>query len=238
MNAISLREITKTYGKKDTALDCISMDFPKGRISCLIGPSGCGKTTVLRLISGLEVPDKGTITLWGKVVTKGKVVSVPPHKRGVGYIFQNLALWPHMTVQQNVQFGLKVMGIKDYAKKASDFLKKFSIGHLINKYPQELSGGQQQLVAIARSLVTRPKILLMDEPFSNLDIGLKKKMRRHILSLKEDFHLTIVYVTHDLAEAMELGEYAVVLHNGKVLNSGDPKILLREPRLEEIFCSF
>ena len=197
---ITLENITHSYGTQPV-LDHLSMNFPKDKITCLMGKSGSGKTTILRLIAGLEVPQSGKIIIDGKTVTDNQTLRVPPHERHLGYIFQDLALWPHFSVYDNVAFGLKERKKKNIKEEVMKMLGKFGIENHAQKYPHQLSGGQQQLVAIARSLVLKPKILLLDEPLNNLDTDLKQQILEHLLRLKKEFALTLIYVTHDEREA-------------------------------------
>jgi len=220
---IELNSITHSYGTK-TVLKDLSLNIEDNKLTCLLGSSGCGKTTILRLIAGLETPENGQIIIQGKTVTDNKKNIIPPYKRNLGYIFQDLALWPHFTVYKNIAFGLnerKEKKVKETVFKMLDF---FGLQDQADKYPHQLSGGQQQLVAISRSLVLKPKILLMDEPLANLDVKLKQKMLEHIKNLKQSqefgSNLTIVYVTHDHKEALTLADTIVVLNEGRIEASG------------------
>ena len=189
----------------------LSLNIKENKLTCLLGDSGSGKTTILRLIAGLEIPKKGEIFIQNKLVTQANKIIIPPHKRNLGYIFQDLALWSHFTVYKNIAFGLKERKEKNIKEKVLDMLKNFGIQEHAKKYPHQLSGGQKQLVAISRSLILKPKILLMDEPLSNLDATLKAKMLEHILDLKNNFNLTIIYVTHDHKEAHEIADKIIKL---------------------------
>ncbi len=216
---IELNNISFSYGSK-SVLNDFSLSVDRGEITCLLGSSGCGKTTILRIIAGLEVPDTGTVKMNGQTLSTGEKLTVPPDKRNVGFIFQDLALWPHFTVYKNVAFGLQEQKRADVKEKVSKMLDYFGISELAKKYPHQLSGGQKQLVAIARSLVMDPQILLMDEPLSNLDVHLKKKILDHIKRLKTNFNITIVYVTHDHREAFAIADNVVVLNGGKIEETG------------------
>jgi ABC-type Fe3+/spermidine/putrescine transport system ATPase subunit len=215
MPIISLKNITKIF-KKTPTLDNISLDIAQGKITCLLGNSGSGKTTILRLIAGLEKPNKGEIVIDSRVVTQGKKLVIPPSQRAIGFIFQDLALWSHMTVYENIAFGLKLKKSQNIEQKVVEILEFFGILKYKDSYPNQISGGQQQLVAIARSLVLKPKILLMDEPLANLDIHLKKKMRNQIKALRDSFNVTIVYVTHDHEEAFALADEVFMVEGGKI----------------------
>jgi len=216
---IKLNNITHAYGSK-TVLRDLTFDVEANRLTCLLGGSGCGKTTILRLIAGLEIPQNGNIVLKNKTVTEDGQILIPPHQRDIGFIFQDLALWPHFTVYKNIAFGLRERKEKDVKETVFKMLDFFGLQEQAEKYPHQLSGGQKQSVAISRSLVLKPKILLMDEPLANLDVKLKRKILEHIKNLKRDFDLTIVYVTHDHKEAFAIADKIVVLNEGKIEETG------------------
>ena len=222
MSIISVQNITKSF-EKLPVIEKLSLEIKKGKITSLLGSSGSGKTTILRLIAGLETVDEGRIFIDGKVVSEDKKLLIPPSQREIGFIFQDLALWPHMSVYENIALGLELKKSKDIKTKISEILEFFGILKLQNRYPNQLSGGQQQLVAIARSLVLNPKILLLDEPLSNLDVKLKTKIKDQIKELQKSFSVTIIYVTHDHHEAFSLANEIVVLNNGKIEAVGTPK---------------
>ena len=219
MPAIKLNDITHAYGD-NTVLQGLNLSIEDGTLTCLLGGSGCGKTTILRLIAGLETPLSGAISLDGHSVTENGRILIPPHRRGVGFIFQDLALWPHFTVYKNIAFGLEERKEPDVKQTVYEMLDFFGLRDHALKYPHQLSGGQKQLVAISRSLVLRPKVLLMDEPLANLDVKLKRKILEHIGNLKQQFDLTIVYVTHDHREAFAIADEVVVLNAGKIEDAG------------------
>ena len=221
---IKLNNITHAYGDKPVLQD-LSLNIESNQLTCLLGGSGNGKTTILRLIAGLEVPTNGQIIIQDKIVSDQNKIIIPPYQRNLGYIFQDLALWPHFTVYKNIAFGLnehRKKNVKDTVFKMLDF---FGLQEYAEKYPHQLSGGQQQLVAISRALVLKPKILLMDEPLANLDVKLKRKILEHIKNLKKSRtfgnNLTIVYVTHDHKEALTLADTIVVLNEGKIEETGN-----------------
>ncbi len=225
MQIVSLQNVKKCFGKT-TVIKNISLNFDEGKFVCLLGSSGCGKTTILRLIAGLEKPDEGKIYLNGKLASEDGKILIPPAKRESGFIFQDLALWPHLTVYENIAFGLKIIpenGDEIIKSSISEIVEFFGIENQQHKYPNQLSGGQQQLVAIARSLVLKPKILLMDEPLANLDVKLKSKIRRQIKNLTHDFSISIIYVTHDHHEAFNLADEIVVINEGKIEAIGSPE---------------
>jgi ABC-type Fe3+/spermidine/putrescine transport system ATPase subunit len=216
---IELTNIGHAYGTK-SVLTNLSLSIDADQITCLLGGSGSGKTTLLRLIAGLEIPQSGEIAIAGETVTKNAQLRIPPHKRNIGFIFQDLALWPHFSVYKNIAFGLEERKEKNIQEKVHEILNFFELQGYENKYPHQLSGGQKQLVAIARSLVLQPTILLMDEPLANLDVKLKHKILAHIKNLKQQFGLTIVYVTHDHQEAFAIADNIVVLNKGNIEETG------------------
>jgi len=220
MSIIKLTNITHAYGSK-TVLESLSLNIEANKLTCLLGGSGSGKTTILRLIAGLEIPEKGDIIIDSKIVTENKKIIVPPGSRDIGFIFQDLALWPHFTVYKNIAFGLLERKEKEVSKTVLEMLDFFDLKSYADKYPHQLSGGQQQLVAISRALVLKPKILLMDEPLANLDVKLKQKILKHIKRLIKSFNLTLVYVTHDHREAFTIANEIVVLNGGKIEEASD-----------------
>lgn len=217
---IFVENISHQYGDKKV-LEDISLEITQQHFTCLLGNTGSGKSTLLRMMAGLEKPSAGKVWLRNRLVTDGHHLLVPPEKRNIGYIFQDLALWPHFTVYDNIAFGLKVHKVKDRHDKVKRILDYFNLNAHASKYPHQLSGGQQQLVALARSLVLEPDILLLDEPLSNLDVQLRHRMIDHLLRLKEQKNITFVYVTHDPREASQLADHLVVLGNhGQVAYAG------------------
>ena len=215
MPIISLINIKKSFNNS-SIIDNISLDINEGKITCLLGNSGSGKTTILRLIAGLEKPTVGEIYINNKLVSKENKIIIPPAQREIGFIFQDLALWSHMSVYENISFGLKLRKSQNIEQEVVEILEFFGIGQYKNSYPNQISGGQQQLVAISRSLVLKPKILLMDEPLANLDIYLKEKMRNQIKELRDTFNVTIIYVTHDHEEAYALADDVFMVEGGKI----------------------
>jgi len=222
MSIIKLDNISHSYG--DIAvLHHLSLDIEAHQLTCLLGGSGSGKTTILRLIAGLEVPQNGQVVIHDQIMTDGLQIITPPHERNIGFIFQDLALWPHFTVYKNIAFGLEERREKDIKKTVLEILDFFGLASEAEKYPHQLSGGQQQLVAISRSLVLKPHILLMDEPLANLDVKLKRKLLEHIKDIKQKFNISIVYVTHDHKEAFSIADQIIVLNNGIIEESGSPE---------------
>ncbi len=209
------------------AVEEVTLHIDTGEFVTLLGPSGCGKTTTLRMIAGFETPTQGRILLDGEDIT-----SQPPNKRDMALVFQNYALFPHMTVFDNVSYGLETRGMKrkEREKKVKDALSLMGLAELGNRRPNQLSGGQQQRVALARSLVMEPRVLLFDEPLSNLDAKLRVQMRSEIHSLQRRLNITSIYVTHDQTEAMALSDRVIVMNMGKIEQIGTPKDIYRTPK--------
>jgi len=216
---ISLDKIKHSYGDK-LVLEDLCLNIDDKQLTCLLGSSGSGKTTILRLISGLETPLSGSIDIDGNTLAKDGENIIQASERNIGFIFQDLGLWPHFSVYKNVAFGLMEQKSSNIEMKVMDMLDYFGIKDQMHKYPHQLSGGQKQLVAIARSLILEPKILLMDEPLSNLDVKLKRKILEYIKNLKQKFDLSIIYVTHDHREAFAIADQIVLMNNGKIEESG------------------
>jgi iron(III) transport system ATP-binding protein len=221
--------VGKSFGG-NTALHPTDLKIRHGQFTTLLGPSGCGKTTLLRLIAGLERPDTGSIR-FGEDVLASETREVPPERRGFGMVFQDFALWPHMTVFENVAFGLRAAGRKEAIRdKVLEALDKVKLSGMEQRYPHQLSGGQQQRVAFARAVVTRPRLVLFDEPLSALDAVLRDEMRLEMMYLVREMGLTALYVTHDQVEAMSMSDEVIVMHGGKVLQKGTPEEIYNEPR--------
>ena len=224
---LSFNHIAKRYGDY-TALADISLDIAAGEVVCLLGPSGCGKTTLLRLASGIDRPSAGEVILNGRVVA-GPDAFIPPEKRNVGLMFQDFALFPHLTILQNVSFGLRALD-KDVAQReAYAALARVGLESYADVYPHVLSGGQQQRVALARAMAPRPSVILMDEPFSGLDVQLRETIRSETLALLRETRSTCLLVTHDPDEAMQLGDRVAVMRNGYVVQAGDAQTLYHNP---------
>jgi len=222
---VELIDITKMYGKVIAAYQ-VNLKIGKGELFTLLGPSGCGKTTILRIIAGFEIPDKGRIIIGGKDVT-----DLPPYVRGTSMVFQNYALWPHMTVFDNIAYGLKVKKLpkNEIKLKVKEILELVKLEGLENRYPHQLSGGQQQRVALARALVVEPHVLLLDEPLSNLDAKLRIEMREELKKLQKSLGITTIYVTHDQEEAMVLSDRLAVMNQGRILQVGAPREIYERP---------
>ena len=228
MAFIEIQDLFKQY-QKVTAVDHICLDIKKGEMLTLLGPSGCGKTTTLRCIAGLEKPQAGDIVIDGRpMLSQG---FVEPSKRGIGMVFQNYAVWPHMKVYNNIVYGLKQQRLAkaDIREKARHVLELVGLGGMEDRYPGQLSGGQQQRVALARALVGNPKVLLLDEPLSNLDAKLREELRFEIKSLVRRMGITSVYVTHDQAEAMVISDRVAVMQKGTIAQIGTPEEIYEKP---------
>ena len=217
MNHIELDGVSKTFGER-VVLNDLSLGVEKAERLVLFGPSGSGKTTVLRLIGGLEVPDKGEIQIEGRIVASSGKNHVPPEKRDVGMVFQDLALWPHMTVQQNLMFGLTARRIqkREAEVRIREMLNRVGLENRMQAKSHQLSGGEQQRVALARALVSRPSILLMDEPLASLDDERKQTIASDLLGLHKQFGFTLIYVTHDHAETDLLASRVCPMRDGRV----------------------
>ena len=231
MPQIKLEHVTKRFDKF-VAVDDLNMLISEHDFITLLGPSGCGKTTTLRMIAGLETPTEGKITIGDRVVFDSeKGINISPAKRDIGFLFQNYALWPHMTVYQNIAFGLENLKWKkeDIKKRVDEMLKLLKIEEFVERYPAELSGGQQQRVAIARTLAPKPQVLFMDEPLSNLDAKLRSEMRTELKRLHSDSNSTFVYVTHDQLEAMTLATKVCLMKNGVLQQYDPPLTVYKQP---------
>lgn len=229
MSFIELRSVTKKYAKSGPpALDNLKLTMRPGEIIVLLGPSGCGKTTTLRLIGGFEQPDKGEVLIRGQVVAS-RISFVPPEKRGVGMVFQDYALFPHLTVEQNIMFGLKGLPKEEAAQRLREVIELVGLQEREKHYPHQISGGQQQRVALARALAPRPDVILLDEPLSNLDADLRMRMRGELDSILRKAGITAVMVTHDQEDAFSLADRVVILNEGKLEQIGTPEQIYHEP---------
>lgn len=223
--AINIDNVIKRFGK-DTIINGLSLDVKPGEFFTLLGPSGCGKTTLLRMIIGFNSIEGGEIRIDGKVVN-----NIPTNKRNMGMVFQNYAIFPHMSVRDNVAFGLKnrKMPQDQIEKQVDEILKVVKIDHLKKRMPTKLSGGQQQRVALARALVIEPSVLLFDEPLSNLDAKLRVTMRTEIRKIQQKVGITAIYVTHDQSEAMSISDKIIIMSKGKVEQIGTPREIYYHP---------
>ena len=223
--SILVGNATRRFGDF-TALDDVSVEIPSGSLTALLGPSGSGKSTLLRVIAGLERPDAGTVEIDGRDAT-----GLPPQRRGVGFVFQHYAAFKHMTVRENVAFGLKVARRPkaEIRARVDELLELVQLPTLADRYPAQLSGGQRQRMALARSLAVQPSVLLLDEPFGALDARVRKELRAWLRHLHDEVHVTTVFVTHDQEEAMEVADRIVVMNHGRVEQVGGPRDLYEHP---------
>ena len=230
MAKLILRNISKAFGAT-TAVDDFSLELPAGEFVSLLGPSGCGKTTTLRMIAGFISPSAGSIEMDGRVLSSPNL-SVPPESRRMSMIFQSYAIWPNMTVAENVGFGLQVRKLAraEITRQVGAILDTVKMRHLRDRYPAELSGGQQQRVALARAIVIQPDVLLLDEPLSNLDANLREEMRFEIRRLHDEFKITTVYVTHDQGEAMVTSDRIAVMNQGRIDQVDAPFAIYNKPK--------
>jgi iron(III) transport system ATP-binding protein len=224
-----LKDLTKTFvgkGEKVIAVDNMNLEVSKGELVTLLGPSGCGKTTTLRMIGGFELPTMGEISMEGKSITY-----LPPQRRDTATVFQSYGLFPHMSIFENVAFGLKVRKVSrtEIQRRVMETLSLVGLTGLEKRSPGNLSGGQQQRVALARALVLEPKVLLFDEPLSNLDAKLRIETREHIRRIQRSLHITSIYVTHDQAEAMAISDQIAVMNGGQLQQIGPPYEIYAHP---------
>jgi len=226
---IRISNLSKDFsleGKKLRALDLVNLTIPANQIFTILGPSGCGKTTLLRCIVGLETPDSGEITIGEEIVfSKEKSIFIPPEKRGLGMVFQTYAIWPHMNVSDNVAYPLQARREpkEKIKRKIAEVLQLVQLAGFENRPATKLSGGQQQRVALARALVAEPKVILFDEPLSNLDAKLREETRKELRRFLTRLKITAVYVTHDQAEALSLSDTIAVMNNGRIVEIGTPR---------------
>ena len=227
--SIEIRNVSKQFGDFQALRD-VSLDIKSGELIALLGPSGCGKTTLLRIIAGLESPDVGSIHFSGEDTT-----DVHVRERNVGFVFQHYALFRHMTVFENVAFGLRVKPRKErpseaqIKEKVMSLLKLVQLDWIADRYPSQLSGGQRQRIALARALAVEPKVLLLDEPFGALDAKVRKELRRWLRHLHDELHVTSIFVTHDQEEALEVADRVVVINQGKIEQEGTPQQVWDNP---------
>ncbi|MFD6226389.1 ABC transporter ATP-binding protein [Streptomyces sp. NPDC060232] len=221
---VRLSGISKHYGTF-TAVHPLDLTIPQGSFFALLGASGCGKTTTLRMIAGLEEPSTGTVHLGDREVTH-----LPPHKRPVNTVFQSYALFPHLSIFENIAFGLRRRGIKSVKKQVDDMLDLVQLGQFAQRKPHQLSGGQQQRVAVARALINHPQVLLLDEPLGALDLKLRRQMQLELKRIQTEVGITFVHVTHDQEEAMTMADTVAVMNGGRVEQLGAPAELYENPR--------
>ncbi len=233
MSGVSIRNVSKNYGGgTPDAVTELDLEIPEAEFLCLLGPSGCGKSTTLRMIAGLENLSSGEIFIDGAPVDSAeKGIFVRPEDRNMGLVFQNYALWPHMTIEQNIEFGLKIkkMPPKEREERIDHVMRKLGIEKYRKRYPSEVSGGQQQRVALARMIAVSPKIILLDEPLSNLDAKLRLDMRTELKRIHNELGSTFIFVTHDQWEAMTLATTIAVMNEGRLQQLGKPEDIYERP---------
>ena len=221
MKILEIENLSKSYESKLEVVSDCSFSIESGNICAIVGESGSGKSTLFKLIAGLERPDKGSIKVKEKIVSNDKFI-VAPKNRNVGLVFQDFSLFPHMTVKENIEFGL----VKNKNKKVEELLKIIRMENFLNRYPHELSGGQQQRVSLARSLALDPSLLLLDEPFSNLDTELKSKLRKDVRTIIKEIGTSSIFITHDILDALDIADEIIFMDNGKII---------RQCKIEDIF---
>jgi len=224
---IECRNLTKSYGVLEAVSD-FSLHLEEHEFLSILGPSGCGKSTLLRLIAGLEVPSRGQVLLEKREIS-GKKIILPPERRKFGMIFQDFALFPHLSIEKNIAYG--VNGSRsEKQKRVVELLKLVNLQHLASKMPHQISGGEQQRIAVARALAPRPRLILMDEPFSNLDYQLRLQLRREIRGILKHEGVATILVTHDQVEAITFSERVLLMHKGKLVQAGTPKEIYQQPQ--------
>lgn len=227
---LEVEGIEKRFGDV-TAVDSASLSVARSEMVALLGPSGCGKTTLLRVVAGFELPDAGEVRLDGRVLN-GPRTFVPPEKREIGMVFQDYALFPHLDVARNVSFGMRTR--TDKPKRVQQLLELVGLEGLGSRMPHELSGGQQQRVALARTLAAEPSLMLLDEPFSNLDPAMRTRVRAEVRTIIKDLGITALFVTHDQEEALSVAESVAVMLNGRIVQRGEPADVYRNPASREV----
>jgi ABC-type Fe3+/spermidine/putrescine transport system ATPase subunit len=229
--SFELRSVSKVYDGQ-TAVASVSLTITAGESAAILGPSGSGKTTLLRLLAGLEAPSAGVVLLDGKTISEPSRILLPPHRRGVAMVFQDLALWPDLSVLQNVLLGLAGTGLprREARKRAQEALALCGIAGMADRLPGRISGGEQQRTALARAVAVRPTFLFLDEPFASLDLVLKARLLQEIAALAEQRQMTVLLVSHDPRDAARLCRSAVVLDGGRVLEAGPLEDLLKAPQ--------
>ena len=229
MSTVTIKNLTKSFGSSQVLKEFNEV-FRDGEFVTLLGPSGCGKTTMLRMIAGFEIPTTGEIWIDDKLVSGGKTF-LPPEKRDIGMVFQSYAVWPHMNVFDNVAYPLQIKHVKreEIRTRVDKILETVHLSRYADRLPNQLSGGQQQRIALARAIVTNPKVMLLDEPLSNLDPKLRETMRFEIKALQRKFNFTIIFVTHDQSEAMAISDRMMVCDMGKIMQIDTPENLYNKP---------
>ena len=224
---LRLENLNLSLGKKKI-LEDVTFDLKEGELLCLLGPSGCGKTSTLRAIAGLETPDSGFVQLNGKTVSNRNSVT-PPYERDIGFLFQDFALFPHLTVAENISYGLSKLSKTAAKNRTEELLQQIGLSEQAKKYPHMLSGGEQQRVALARARAPEPRLLLLDEPFSGLDVSLRQQIREETIQILKENEIASIIVTHDPEEAMLFADKIVLMQNGRVIQKGSPNTLYTNP---------
>lgn len=232
MKILEIENLSKSYESKLEVVSDCSFSIESGNICAIVGESGSGKSTLFRLIAGLERPEKGSIKVEEKIVSNDKFI-VAPKDRNVGLVFQDFSLFPHMTVKENIEFGL----VKSKNKKVEELLKIIRMENFLNRYPHELSGGQQQRVSLARSLALYPSLLLLDEPFSNLDTELKSKLRKDVRNIIKDIGTSSIFITHDILDALDIADEIIFMDNGKIIKQCAIEDIFKDVKNEKILKS-
>ena len=232
MKILEIENLSKSYESKLEVVSDCSFSIESGNICAIVGESGSGKSTLFKLIAGLERPEKGSIKVKEKIVSNDKFI-VAPKDRNVGLVFQDFSLFPHMTVKENIEFGL----VKNKNKKVEELLKIIRMENFLNRYPHELSGGQQQRVSLARSLALDPSLLLLDEPFSNLDTELKSKLRKDVRNIIKDIGTSSIFITHDILDALDIADEIIFMDNGKIIRQCTIKDIFKDVKNEKLLKS-
>ena len=232
MKILEIENLSKSYESKLEVVSDCSFSIESGNICAIVGESGSGKSTLFRLIAGLERPEKGSIKVEEKIVSNDKFI-VAPKDRNVGLVFQDFSLFPQMTVKENIEFGL----VKNKNKKVEELLKIIRMENFLNRYPHELSGGQQQRVSLARSLALDPSLLLLDEPFSNLDTELKSKLRKDVRNIIKDIGTSSIFITHDILDALDIADEIIFMDNGKIIKQCAIEDIFKDVKNEKILKS-
>ena len=232
MKILEIENLSKSYESKLEVVSDCSFSIESGNICAIVGESGSGKSTLFKLIAGLERPEKGSIKVKEKIVSNDKFI-VAPKDRNVGLVFQDFSLFPHMTVKENIEFGL----VKNKNKKVEELLKIIRMENFLNRYPHELSGGQQQRVSLARSLALDPSLLLLDEPFSNLDTELKSKLRKDVRTIIKEIGTSSIFITHDILDALDIADEIIFMDNGKIIRQCTIEDIFKDVKNEKLLKS-